>query len=149
MAEGIEQFSRHKSTKVKISRVNDKLLIFENKADGVFLGEAVGQKKYKAPASPAKPAITKNEVEQIADFLEQKNILIDHGALVNARKKGLTLDMAKVIYHRHHERYERYAETINHTDATIGKALFNAFLVDYERHQQNTHVAPYATYKEE
>lgn len=149
VTEGVEQFSRHKSREVKISRVNNKLLIFENKADGVFLGEAVGRKKYESPALPEKLAITKNEVEQITDFLEQKSMLIDHGLLVNARTKGLTLDMAKAIYHRHHERYERYAKTINHTGSVIGKALFNAFLVDYERHQQNIHVAPYATCKEE
>lgn len=148
VAEGIEQFSRHKSTSVKISKVNNKLLIFKNKPDGVFLGEAIGREKYEAPALSEKSAIKKNEVEQIADFLEHKGILVDQGTLINARKKGLTLDMSRAIYQRHHERYESYAKTINHPDAVVGKALFNAFLLDYARHQQNTCVAPYATYKE-
>ena len=148
VAEGIEHFSSHKSTNVKISRVNDKLLIFEDRPDGVFLGEAVAQKKYKAPALPEKSAIKKNETEQIADFLEQKGFFVEQAALANARNKGLTLDKARAIHQQHRKRYEGYAKTVNHPGAAVGKALFNSFLLDYYRHQQNTHVAPYATYKE-
>ena len=148
VAEGIEHFSSHKSTTVKISRVNDKLLIFEDRPDGVFLGEAVAQKRYEACALPENSAIPKNEVEQIADFLDNKGFLVDPAALASARKKGLTLDKAKAIYQRNHNRYESYVKTVNHPDAVIGKALFTAFLVDYDRHHQDTHVAPYATFKE-
>ena len=35
---GAEKFSRHQSTKVYISHVDGKLLIFEYKKDGIFLG---------------------------------------------------------------------------------------------------------------
>ena len=148
VAEGAERFSRHKSTNVIVSRVNEKLLIFEDKPDGVVIGEAVCQKKYDISALSENEVIPKNEIELISDFLEQQGMLVDPTALINANQKGLTIDMTKTIYQRHQERYENYAKRINHTGAAIGKALFNAFLVDYDRHQRNTNVAPYATYKE-
>lgn len=148
VAEGAERFSRHKSTKVIISRVNEKLLIFEDKPDGVIIGEAVCQKKYDISALSENEVIPKNEVELISEFLEQQGMLIDPTALINANQKGLTIDITKKIYQRHQERYESYSKKINHSGAAIGKALFNAFLVDYDRHQRNTNVAPYATYKE-
>lgn len=101
VAEGIEHFSSHKSTKVKISRVNDKLLIFENQPDGVFLGEAVPQKKYDHSAIPEKSAVKKNEAEQIADFIEQKGFFVDQAFLSKARSKGLTLDKTRAVYQQH------------------------------------------------
>ncbi len=148
VAEGAERFSRYKSTNVKISRVNEKLLIFEDKPDGMIMGEAVCQKKYDVSALSENKVIPKNEVELIAEFLEQQRMLVDPTALINANQKGLTIEMTKKIYQRNQDRYEDYAKNINHIGAAIGKALFNAFLVDYDRHQRNTHVAPYATYKE-
>jgi hypothetical protein len=148
VAEGAERFSRHKSTDVIISRVNDKLLIFEDKPDGVIIGEAVCQKRYDVSVLLEKSVIQKNEIELISEYLEQQGMLVDPTALINANQKGLTIDMTKTIYQRHQKRYENYSKKINHSGAAIGKALFNAFLVDYDRHQRNTHVAPYATYKE-
>ena len=149
VAEGIEHFSSHKSTKVKISRVNDKLLIFEDLPDGVFIGEAVPQKKHDHSTIPEKSAVKKNEVEQIADFLEQKGFLVDQASLSKARSKGLTLDKTRAVYQQHRKRYEGYAKKVSHPDAVVGKALFNSFLLDFYRHQQHTSVAPYATYKEQ
>jgi len=147
VAKGAERFSRYKSTKVIISRVEDKLLIFEDKSDGVIIGEAVCQKKYDVSASPKKSVIRKNEVELISEFLEKQGMLVDPKALINANLKGLTLNITKQIYQRHQERYENYSKKVNHSNAAIGKALFNAFLVDYDQYQRNIHVAPYATYK--
>lgn len=148
VAKGAERFSRYKSTKVIISKVEDKLLIFEDKSDGVIIGEAVCQKKYDVSASPKKSVIRKNEVELISEFLEKQGMLVDPKALINANLKGLTLNITKQIYQRHQERYENYSKRVNHSNAAIGKALFNAFLVDYDQYQRNIHVAPYATYKE-
>ena len=95
VAEGAERFSRHKSTNVIISRVNEKLLIFEDKPDGIIIGEAVCQKKYNGSALLKNEVIPKNEVELISDFLEQKGMLVDPTALINTNQKGLTIDMTK------------------------------------------------------
>ncbi len=148
VAEGIEKFSCIKSTKVKISKVNDKLLIFETKKDGLLIGEAMRQKNYEAPVTPSEPFIEKNEVEQITQFLEQQGMRVDQILMISAHEKGLTLEMVRQIYAQNQNRYTDFLEKINQTDATRAQALFNAFILDYERHQRNTHVAPYASYKE-
>jgi len=148
VAYGLEKFSRHKSTKMKISRINDKLLIFENKEDGGLIGEAVCQKNYEAPTSSSGPIIENNEVEQITQFLEQQGMRLDQIVLIKAHEKGLTLKMTKAIYEQHQNRYTDFLKKINQPNDAKGKALFNAFLVDYERHHRNTNVAPYARYKE-
>ena len=44
VVEGVENSSSFKSTRVQLSHYNNKLYIFENKKDGVFLGEAICQK---------------------------------------------------------------------------------------------------------
>ncbi len=106
------------------------------------------QKNYEAPVTPSEPFIEKNEVEQITQFLEQQGMRVDQILMISAHEKGLTLEMVRQIYAQNQNRYTDFLEKINQTDATRAQALFNAFILDYERHQRNTHVAPYASYKE-
>lgn len=149
VAEGIENFSRLKSTKVKVSKIDSKLLIFEDKKDGILMGEAMCQKNYEPQVTSCGVSTEKNEVEQLSFFLEQREMHIDQIRLIKAHEKGLTLEIAKQIYAQHQERYTNVSKIIEQPSKTVGQALFNAFLVDYERHQRSTHVAPYALYKED
>ena len=141
VAVGAEKFSRHQSTKAHISEVNDKLLIFEQKDDGVFLGEALAQ---KAPEKPKTIKLPPNEVEQISEFLENNGMLVDRPALIDRYRNGLSLAVAKDIYDANKSRYEKYALKLDQSKKRAGVALFNAFLIDSQRYQRSTHVAPYA-----
>jgi hypothetical protein len=145
VAVGVEKFSRHQSTKVYISEVNDKLLIFEHKHDGVFLAEALPLKAPQKPKKSSQPKLPANEVEQIAEFLQNKGMLVDPVALIDRYRNGLTLTVAKDIFDSNKSRYEKYALKLNQSKQRLGLALFNAFLIDCQRYQRRTHVAPYAS----
>jgi hypothetical protein len=143
VATGAEHFSGHKSTKVYISDLADKLLIFEHKEDGVLLGEALClapfEKQAKEPVN-----IEANEVELIAEHLETQKMLVDRLALIEIHLKGLTLAVAKTIYARNKERYSAYSIKLRQPEKIMGKALFNAFILDCERHLARDHVVVYA-----
>jgi len=148
VAVGAEKFSRQRSTEVYISNLGSKLLIFEYKDDGIFIGEALPQGPYeKARFVKEKmaKAILGNEVEQIADFLKTRGMTVNTVDLITRHRKGLTLAMAKRLYESNKARYDNYAGKLQHAPGKIGVALFNAFLSDCERYQRKTHVAPYAT----
>jgi hypothetical protein len=148
VAVGAERFSRQKSTVVYISHLGDKLFIFEYKEDGILLGEALCQKPFEKPTSTQDHNIEANEVEQIAGFLEQHCMVIDMVSLVDKKKKGLTLIMAKDIYQHNKRRYRSFLLKLNQSQEKTGTALFNAFILDCERQLLRTHVAPYASYGE-
>ncbi|KPA11397.1 integrase [Candidatus Magnetomorum sp. HK-1] len=136
---GADKFSSHKSTKVKISEYNDKLYIFEDKKDGICIGEAVSQKRSKKPDSVVKKEaerLEKNEIELISDYLARKNMCVDMKPLIAYYKRGLTLNIAKTIFEKNMERYDEVI--INLKDMTkIGFVRFNAFLMDCKRYQEN------------
>lgn len=148
VAFGTENFSRHKSTKVYISHLNDKLLIFEYKKDGILIGEALCQKPFEKPAKPSEIKVEANEVEQIAEFLEQQSMVVQRISLIEKHRKGLTLAAAREIYEQNKERYITYSKKLNQPAERKGMAIFNAFILDCERHQRKTNVAPYASYRE-
>ena len=49
VAVGVENFSRHKSTRVHVSVLSGKLFLFEYKEDGLLLGEALCQEPFDKP----------------------------------------------------------------------------------------------------
>ncbi len=144
VAVGAENFSQRKSTKDKISDVNDKLLIFDDKDDGVLLGEALCQKAPDKPKYKPGPKLPVNEIEQITAFLKNKGMVVDRLALIERRRKGLTPAITKDIYASNKTRYENLALKLNQSKQKSGTALFNAFVIDCDRCQRKTHVAPYA-----
>lgn len=147
VAKGAEKFSRHKSTKVYISDVNGKLLIFEYRDDGILLGEALRQGASKKPQFKTEQASKRlqiNEVEQMGAFLEARGMAVDTGALIARHRQGLTLKMAKQIYQKNQARYDTYAVRLKNAPEKLPVALFNAFVMDYDRQQRRDHVAPYA-----
>ncbi len=141
---GSEHFSRYKSTPVKISQLNDKLFIFEHKAGGVLLGEALCQKAYENQNPKAELRFEANEVEQLTAFLEQQNMKVERIRLIEKHSNGLTLTLAKEIFKQNEIRYGNYAIKFRQSPEKAGDALFNAFILDCERYQRRHHVAPYA-----
>ena len=83
-------------------------------------------------------------VEQIIEFLENNGMLIDRPALIDCHRNGLSLPVAKDIYEDNKTRYENYTSKLDQSKQRSGVALFNAFLIDCQRHQRRTHFAPYA-----
>jgi len=147
VASGAENFSKHKSTKVYISCFADKLFIFEYKDNGLLLGEALCQKPFEKPVYP-EHKIEPNEVELISKFLEQQGMVIERVSLIEKKESGLTLAAAKEIYNRNKRRYRNFLLKLKQPKEKIGIAMFNAFLLDCERQQRKTCVAPYASYGE-
>ena len=137
VVEGAEKFSRHQSTKVHVSAVNGKLLIFEFKEDGILLGEAICQEPFEKPDRKSPTKVKENEVECIINFLCEKTLVVDRLTIIECHRKGLTLPMAKTIYERNRERYDNYRLKITQSAQIIGMALFNAFILDCSKHQRN------------
>jgi len=145
VAVGAENFSRHKSTDVYLSDLRDKLLIFEFKEDGVLLGEALCRKPFEKPVhSP----VEANPVELMIDWLESKNMTVDRVSLIEVHYRGLTLEIAKSIYEHNLDRYTAYSNKLRQPQQITGKALFNAFILDCQRHLFREQVAHYATHNE-
>ena len=145
VAAGSEHFSRHKGTPVYVSDLNDKLFIFEYKSDGMLIGEALRQKPYEKPSKSTELTFEANEVERITAFLEQQSMVVERAALIEKHRKGLTLAAAEEIFNHNKTRYDGYARKLMQSPKKIGTALFNAFVLDCERHQRRNHVAPYAS----
>lgn len=142
VAVGARNFSRHKSTRVYISNLGDKLLIFEYKQDGILLGEALRREPYEKPIKQtgAEP----NAVELISAFLQEKKMVVDRLRLIDIHHRGLTLDAAKAIYRQNRKRYIAYAIKLRQPETITGKALFNAFILDCQRQLSNSPVIEYA-----
>jgi len=147
VASGAEKFSRQHSTKVYVSDVNGKLLIFEHSNDGILLGEALCQGPSKKPQFKTDQSLKRlqiNEVEQIGAFLEAGGMAVDTATLIAKHRQGLSLEMAKQIYQSNKARYDTYGLRLKHAPEKLATALFNAFVMDYERRKRQDHVAPYA-----
>lgn len=146
VAIGCEHFSQHQGTPAYVSQLHDKLFIFEYKADGMLIGEALSLVPYEKPEqTPSELKFAANEVERIAAFLTQHNMTVDRAVLIETYRKGLTLAMAEMIFIQNKDRYVAYTHKLRQSPQRIGIALFNAFVLDCERHQRTHHVAPYAS----
>jgi len=141
---GAENFSRHKSAKVYISNLCDKLFIFEYNKDGILLGEALCRTPFEKPEKQ-QPKLEANPVELMIDYLESKKMKIDRPALIEIHHKGMTLSVAKIIYEKNRDRYDSYSNKLRQPEKIIGKALFNAFILDCQRHLSREHVVDYAS----
>jgi hypothetical protein len=117
--------------------VNGKLLIFEFKEDGILLGEAICQEPFEKPAKTSLARVKENEVERIIDFLCENTMVVDRITIIECHRKGLNLPMAKTIYERNRERYDNYRLKLKQSPQITGMALFNAFILDYSKHQRN------------
>jgi len=135
---GADKFSSYKSTPVKISHYNNKLYVFENKDDGICLGEAVCQEPSQMPESVAHKAqqrLKRNEVEQICGYLEDKQMSVDIRSLISCYQSGLTFRIAEAIFEANMDKYQQLAATLQDPDRA-GFVRFNAFMIDVQRHRQ-------------
>jgi len=132
VAIGAENFSRHKSTPVSVSVLPEKIYIFEQKNDGILIGEALPQKPYKKPSHWGKGSPAANEVELIGEFLESQKMMVETLSLIKLHHAGLTLALAKTIYAINQARYASYREKLMQPEAITQKALFKAFVLDCE-----------------
>jgi hypothetical protein len=135
---GAEKFSSYKSTAVKISHYNNKLYIFEDKKDGICLGEAVCQQPSQKPRSVTEKAeerLKKNEVEQICGYLVDKQMSVDMKSLISCYQSGLTFSIAKAVFEANMDRYQQLVAKLQ-DPSRAGFVRFNAFIIDIKRHHQ-------------
>jgi hypothetical protein len=136
---GAEKFSSHKSTPVQVSHHHNKLYIFEHKQDGVFLGEALCQQPSQKPESVVEKSenrLKQNEVEQIAAYLETKQMSVDINSLIACYQNGLTFNIARVVFENNTQRYDQIVAKLHEPDRA-GFVRFNAFVIDYNRYRRN------------
>jgi len=142
VVEGVEKFSSFKSTTVKVSHYNNKLYIFEDKNDGICLGEALCQGPSIKPEHVTKKAekrLKQNEVELIAGYLEKKEMNVDMNILISYYRNGLTISIAKAVFEKNTTRYEKLAASLQ-VPNRAGFVKFNAFLMDCKKyHHINSH----------
>jgi hypothetical protein len=134
---GAEKFSSYKSTVVAVSHHNNKLYIFEHKKDGVFLGEALCQQPSEKPQSVVEKSekrLKQNEVEQIAAYLENRQMSVDINSLISCYQNGLTSNIAKAVFESNIKRYDKLVAKLQQPDRA-GFVRFNAFVIDYKRYQ--------------
>jgi len=146
VTEGVDMFSAHKSTPVKISRYHDKLFIFEPPENGILLGEATALNPPEKPVKTPIVDVEKNELEQIIVFLEHHGMTVDRTLLIEAYYEGLSLDRANEIFNRNSSRYRAYRKKIRKPESIKRMAVFNAFILDCQAHCRKAHVAPYAVH---
>jgi hypothetical protein len=135
---GAEKFSSYKSTPVKISHYKNKLYIFEDKKDGICLGEAVRQQPSQKPRSVTEKAekrLKKNEVEQICGYLVDKQMSVDMKSLICCYQSGLTYSIAKSVFEANRDRYQQLVAKLQ-DPSRAGFVSFNAFIIDIKRHHQ-------------
>jgi hypothetical protein len=136
---GAEKFSSYKSTPVLVSHHNNKLYIFERKKDGVFLGEALCQQPSEKPKSVVQKSekrLKQNEVEQIAAYLQARQMSVDMKSLIACYRNGLTFNIAKAVFENNTKRYDRLVAKLHEPDRA-GFVRFNAFVIDYNRYRRN------------
>ncbi len=141
---GAEQFSRHKSTPVQISRYKDKLFVFENKEDGILLGEALARQPFEKPHEPEAKMLP-DELDMIIALLEEHNMVVYRPTLIEVYHRGLTLARAKQVFHHNLPRYSVYNKKVRLPEAEKGAVLFRAFILDCKRSIDSNYVATYAT----
>lgn len=141
VVDGVEQFSSFKSTKVKVSHYNNKLYVFEDKSDGVYLCEALCQEPSKKPKyviEKAKNRLKQNAVEQIAGYLEEKGMNVDMNTLISYYHSGLTVSIAKGVFEKNGTKYEKLVAKLQDSKRA-GFVRFNAFLIDCRKYH---HINP-------
>jgi hypothetical protein len=142
---GAELFSRHKGTPIQISRYNDKLFIFEHGENGILLGEALAREPFEKPQKIT-VQVAPDELDIIIAFLEQHNMVVVRPTLIEAYQKGISLPVAKQIFNHNQARYIAYIKKMRQPEDRKGMALFNAFILDCQKHQRSSHVATYASH---
>ena len=138
------EFSRQSSTKVKVSLYEDKLFLFEDREDGLCIGEAMPT---QAPSREQLERIeakihkkkTENSYEKVRHYLTGLNFVINEAALLQTFNEGLTLEIAQKLVLTY---MPKYLAQIN---AGKGFIAFNLLVADFLSYkQQQMVIKPYA-----
>ena len=73
-------------------------------------------------------------------------MVVTRPTLIEAYQKGISLPLAKQIFSHNQARYTAYIKKIRQPEDRKGMALFNAFILDCQKHQRSSHVATYASH---
>ena len=131
----------HSSRRVKASLFGERLFLFEDRDDGVCLGEAVPTQAPPKPQSVEKKAEKRreqNEYELIVTFLEKNGMSCNRERLAELYRKGLTLAVTMQLVQENLIKYEKYK----------GFIAFNLFVSDFMRIGHKEDVKPYAHLQE-
>jgi hypothetical protein len=129
-----EKFSRQTSTPVVVSEYDGKLLIFENKPDGIYLAEALCQGPSEKPKfNPNQDRIKSSEIDRIIFFLQEKKMSVHNKTLIKCYRQGLSFKMVTQIYDQNRRKYHQY-DRLPKPKKEI--ARFNAFIMDCQRYQR-------------
>ena len=78
--------------------------------------------------------LKQNEVEQIATYLENRQMSVDINSLISCYQNGLTFNIAKAVFENNSKRYDKLVAKLQQPDRA-GFVRFNAFVIDYKRYQ--------------
>jgi len=136
-------FTTHQ--KVKVSLVNGKLYIFEKKANGICIGEAMPAQKYEIPEKKKDGNIEKGEIELIIEYLERLGMQINDGGrkvIIDnyGRGKGpLNLSVAQYIINADKKKYfiDCNLGENKEVDPADGRSGFRLFRSDLMKYRNN------------
>lgn len=136
-------FRGYKSVRVQISRVGDRLYLFEDRKDGLLIGQAILVGENEEPKFVQKRAEKRRaetEVERIAAMLERADIPPVMDRLAGLHADGLGESVAEALLKENAERYAAF-------DPEKRWAAFHVFVTHArEKISENNQpkVAPYA-----
>lgn len=130
-------------TRVRVSDLGEKLLIFEEKENGMILGSAMAvgpSTKPKFVETRSKDRSQVNDYDLISAYLEKSGMTVNHERLQEMYAKNLRLDQAVEMVTENRERYAGKA----------GFIAFHLFYSDFARAKQaETKVPEYANLRKE
>ncbi|KJU82515.1 transposase/integrase [Candidatus Magnetobacterium bavaricum] len=121
-----------KDMKARATAVNDKLLLFEDKDDGLYICDALPLKEYTNTDKVKQKIdnkIKKNETELIIDLFIEYSFTYNTEKLLHLMNEGLTYNIAKDILSKNQIRYLAYNK---------GFIKFNLFITDFITYMKNT-----------
>ena len=132
-------YGSRKRVKVKVSKYNDKLYIFEPSEDGIAIGEAVMISEYEEPEGVKRhirKKLKQNEFEQLVSYLKKQGMTIKNEQikrLAQLKNQGLDKSLAMEIVKLHKHKYDLYRKNQNPHTGIILCNLFFAHFVAYEK----------------
>ncbi len=135
-------YGGRKNVKVKVSKYENKLYIFEPGEAGVSLGEAMLLSEFEKPERVKKAKehrLKKNEFEQIVTYLEGQGMTIKKAQserLMGIYRQGLNLDKVVEIIELHKKTYESYLNNSEFSRLQVGGILCNLFFAHYSEYEK-------------
>lgn len=130
--------------KVKVSKYENKLFIFETFKDGIYLGEAMlisDTKKPKRTKKLEEKILKKNNLEKLIIYLERRGMTIKNKELerlIELYKQGLNVYIAQQIIDENKETYDKYLKNEKYKSLNVGMLLSNLFFTHYTEYKKRS-----------